>query len=361
MLTSINLSLSSACSANCIYCPGDRGQNGNQKNMPFELVKKIVDEVCTEYFKKKHKIERFEIGENGDAFLNKDIIRILRYIKSKLPEIKIEVFTNFLHLTKEKSVVILNENLIDYFRCNIDGSSSENYFYVKRAGYEVLKKNLIDFLEIRRQLNSKTPLFIHALTLKSYINTVRYHLGAWPIKLKDKNLRCIKDDFSAIKRNWEKLIDPDKDKITRVVDIFLWAERDSVDYRKIDYKKYLCAQLQRIKQEAFIAPGGTWYACCYDSKNELVLGNVNESGIDEIYESRKRKEMFELLAMKEFQAVGGPCETVNCCQKVCYLTFMDAMSSKIKNKFRIISPAFYKTLRSIKHSFLYRRPGQSNK
>ncbi|MBN1385105.1 MAG: radical SAM protein [Elusimicrobia bacterium] len=357
MLTSINLSLSSTCSANCIYCPGDRGKNAKQKHMSLELAKKIVDEICSQYFKEKHKIERFEIGENGDAFLNKDVIKILRYVKSKLPEVKIEVYTNFLHLTKEKTVIILSENLIDRFHCNIDGSNSENYFYVKRADYKTFEENLIDFLEIRKQLNNKTPLFIHVLTLRSYINTVRYHLGTWPIKLKDKKLRHIKDDFAVIKRNWEKLIDSDKDRITRVLDIFLWAERDNVDYKKIDFRRYSCSQLGRIRHEAFISAGGTWYACCYDSKNELVLGNVNESGIDEIYESRQRKEMIQLLENKEFQAVGGPCKTVNCCEKVCYLTFTDAMLSRIKERFKTIIPRFYETLRSIKHSFLDRRHG----
>ena len=357
MLKSINLCLSSACSANCIYCPGNRGQNANQKNMSIGLVKKIVDEVFSEYFKEKHKVEKFEIGENGDAFLNKQTIEILRYIKSKLPGIKIEVYTNFLNLTKEKSKVVLNEKLIDYFHCNIDGSNNENYFYVKRADYGIFKKNLIDFLEIRRQLNSRAPLFIHVLTLKSYINTVRYHLGTWPIKLKDRRLVRIKDDFPAVKRYWKQFIDPDKDTITRSVDIFLWAERDSVDHTNLDLKKYSCTQLRRIKQEAFIASEGSWYACCYDSKNELILGNVNESGIDQIYESQQRKKMIELLEKREFQAVGGPCKSVNCCQKVYYLTFLDVIASKIKKKLKAISPALYEKLRSIKQSLFPRGQG----
>ena len=29
--------------------------------------------------------------------------------------------------------------------------------------------------------------------------------------------------------------------------------------------------MSRVTREAFIAPDGTWYACCFDSNNQLVL------------------------------------------------------------------------------------------
>jgi MoaA/NifB/PqqE/SkfB family radical SAM enzyme len=86
MLESVNLSLASACGANCIFCPANRGKRITAKLMPFPVLKKVVDELSSSSFKKKHNVLRIEIGENGDAFLNRDIIKILLYIKKKLPQ-----------------------------------------------------------------------------------------------------------------------------------------------------------------------------------------------------------------------------------------------------------------------------------
>jgi len=71
--------------------------------MPFSLVKRIVDEVSSDEFRKLHGIVRFECGENGDAFLNPAIIDILRYIRTSLPNCSIEIFTNFQNLTKDRA------------------------------------------------------------------------------------------------------------------------------------------------------------------------------------------------------------------------------------------------------------------
>lgn len=47
MLTDINLSLSSACGADCIFCARDRGAKIKEKVMPLGLVKKITAELSS--------------------------------------------------------------------------------------------------------------------------------------------------------------------------------------------------------------------------------------------------------------------------------------------------------------------------
>jgi len=283
--------------------------------MSFELVKKIVNEVSSEGFRQKHNIKTFILGENGDAFLNPDIIRILRYIKSKLPEVKIILFTDFQYFSKDKAQIILGGRLINYFYCNIDGSNERNYFLVKKPDFKVVTKNLIDFLEVRRELKNESKLNIIVLTLNHYIKTIRKNFGFYPVKLQGLKYTNIPDDFSIIKKQWKKLLDSEKDKIYKSV-IIGWAERDNVNYQDIDYQKYSCPNLLRLKQEAFIAPDGTWYACCFDSNNELVLGNVMIESIDKIYSGQIRINLVERLEKKEFDKINGPCRTVNCCQAI---------------------------------------------
>jgi hypothetical protein len=242
--------------------------------------------------------------------------------------------------------------LISSFFCNIDGSNERNFFVAKGLELATVKKNIVDFLDIRDKLCNGSGLNIVVLTLATYIKAVGYYLGSYPVKLMDHKLVTVKDDFLLIKKNWEKLLDPKKDTISRVTSPFFWAERNMVDSQKLDYKKYQCNRLQRIKEEAFIGPDGTWYACCYDSNMELALGNVAIDNIDTIYSSQARKYLIEKLEKREFQKIGGPCKTVNCCQPNYYyknaiITFI--MSTIFKH------PYLYTVLKILKDKIIHRK------
>jgi radical SAM protein with 4Fe4S-binding SPASM domain len=314
MLKSINLCLSSVCSANCIFCPSDRGKNIKTKIMPFECLKKIVDEMSSENFRRKHNVDSIIIGENGDALLNKDFIAMLRYIHSNLPNIKVVLYTNFKHLGADKIETILKEGLVSLVRTNIDGSTPENYYNAKRLNIEDTDENIRASILLRKKYKSCVPLYISILTLNKYIHTILKNYKFYPSKLTDRGLINIKDDFGAIKRKYARVIDKQLDKIFNIYGAFGWAERGQIDKNKINYKKYACPNIIRIRHEAFIAPDGTWYACCFDSANELTLGNVWEKSMEEVYSSEKRKMLIQLLKNQEFKKIGGPCATVNCCQ-----------------------------------------------
>ena len=62
MLRSINLSLSSLCGADCIFCPTDtRGTRMREKNMSFDIIEKIVNEISSDNFKQNHSIKKIKM------------------------------------------------------------------------------------------------------------------------------------------------------------------------------------------------------------------------------------------------------------------------------------------------------------
>jgi sulfatase maturation enzyme AslB (radical SAM superfamily) len=73
MIKSISLSVSSVCNANCIFCPSDRADRIKERFMPFGLAEKVIDEAASRAFSKNHQVETVCVGENGDAFLNKEL------------------------------------------------------------------------------------------------------------------------------------------------------------------------------------------------------------------------------------------------------------------------------------------------
>jgi MoaA/NifB/PqqE/SkfB family radical SAM enzyme len=322
-LKAINLSLASACGADCIFCPADRGQRIRRKVMPLHYVHKIVTEISSDAFKAQHSLEKIEVGENGDASLNKNFIEILRLIKDALPHVHVEYVTNFQNLNEDKANIILREKLIDSIICNIDGSSADNYFNVKRLELDQTWTHLEYFINQRDQLGTVVPVSVMVLTLNKYIQTIKKNYDFYPAKLKDFSLIQVPDDFRTTKKKLKGLLNPKKDKVLRSW-VFGWAERAQVDTSGLNYQRYLCPLLLRIKREAFIAPDGTWYACCFDSNNELVLGNVVETSINEVFSSDERRDLIRLIEQQQFGRIGGPCKTVNCCQIV--------YTSKVKTK-----------------------------
>ncbi|MBU2634602.1 MAG: radical SAM protein [Nanoarchaeota archaeon] len=338
-LKSIDLALSSACGANCIFCPTNRGKRIKQKIMPFKYAEKIINEVSQDF-----EIQRVSVGENGDAFLNQDIIKILRLIKLKLPNTKTTLSTNFQNFTPDKIDIILRERLIDEFSCNIDGSNEQNYFNTKRLNYKNTMNNLAYFLETRKKLKHYPPLNVYVITFHRYLHTIYNNFKFYPSKLKGFNIKKllkIPDDFLIIKRQLEKILNTQKDTVTEVRPL-AWAEREQFIEKygtdKINYKKYPCPLFPSIPNQAFIAPDGSWYMCCLDSNTEIVFGNVIKQSVKEVYHSPKRKELIKMLQNREYTRIGGPCKTVNCCQFISK-TKLELIIYKIKRvifKFKTI-------------------------
>ena len=148
--------------------------------------------------------------------------------------------------------------------------------------------------------------------MRHYVDAVRVHLGRNPSRIDDQRLLTLEDDFDSIKVRISPFL-REGDQFGRSSPMF-WAERNSVDVNDLDYDKYLCPLIERVCTEAFIAPDGTWYACCFDSNNQLVLGNVYETSLSEVERGEVRRNLIRRLSEKKFGEIGGPCATVNCCQ-----------------------------------------------
>ena len=301
MLRGINLSLSSLCGAKCIFCPENRGQRIKKKIMPFDYVQRIVSEIKEENRIKRNKIEWMSLSENGDCFYNPELIKIMRHIKQELPDIKLCIFTNFQLFTADKIKIMLKEDILNTVYCNIDGIE-DGYEMVKNIPFKTVIKNLNDFLDIRKELKSKVPLTVYIISYYRYLIIRKYG---------DKNQvdYATEETRDYLRYTFKKkFITEDSIKVPRIMD---WAIRDQIKPEDIYYKD--CPNLFRVEHEAFIAPDGTWYACCLDSNNELDLGNIIRYSINEIYEGKERKDLINKLKNREFKKIKGPCKTVMCC------------------------------------------------
>ena len=198
ILRSVNLSLSSSCGADCVFCPDDRGRRIAAKNMPLDAAAKIIDEAATPSFRGKYQTASFHIGENGDCFINRDAIDVLRHIKRKAPDMAVFVWTDLQTFTPEKMEIVVSERLLSTVGLNIDGATNDTFAAVKRLDMEYVREYLPFFIALQEKHQVKMPLFIISLTMRHYVDAVRSHLGRNPFRIRDEALLDTKDDFEEV-------------------------------------------------------------------------------------------------------------------------------------------------------------------
>jgi len=314
MLKCINLSLSNRCNAKCIWCPKSRGTKNNF-DLSYDIVVKIVDEISNPTF--PFKVDMIHVSENGEALYNQDFLKILRYIKKKLPDISINFLSNFGLMTAEISETLLKEKLLTSAQVNIDGHNAGSYKAAKEISFKSVIKNVKYFLQMREKYDPNFDFCINVMPAAEYAITVSQSFHVLPDRLEPGSTIPF-STFESTKQVLRRFV-PDNVRI-RHSKSGLWSERKLVANGTLKFpvpnEELNCPLIDRVKSEAFIAPNGDWYACCLDDNNDLVLGNVLNSSILEIYNSSSRRQLIEKLEARKFDEIGYPCNAVAACQTI---------------------------------------------
>lgn len=312
MIENLGLSLSMVCSADCVYCPRPHARRSETPFMNLKLVDKILTES------KVYHIRSIDVGENGDAFLNPEIIPILRLIRSKSNAV-IRMFTNFRNFGPELIDAVLGERLLDKVITNIDGATPEAYSNIKGLRLGRVEENILRFLARNKELESPVQFRIQALTLNHYVSTVRRVLGRNPTHVPE-HLLDTADDFEAIVARWRpRGIVPVRSVVT------LWAENPEPETNWGLFQRTVrrvrrrlrpkpCRMLATIRRGFLVAPSGKVYLCCADFNCELVIGDLTRQSVQEVVQSDIRRELIAKLERREFDSVGGPCRTSELCR-----------------------------------------------
>lgn len=307
-LREINFAVSNICNANCIFCPRSFvSVESNKRFMPVELVQKVMQEVSQKKFKEIHPVVNCVCSENGEPFLNPNILDILRTVR--MYDMGILLFSNFALVNEKIALAVITEHLADGIHLNIDGASFESYRAAKGLDLDVVERNVKRFIEIRDYMKSPIHLWGHIITQASYSDAVVREFGRPPVKLKEPIHR---EDRIETLLKWQSVLKPPLDTIG-IDSVMFWAERYGAA-PLIKSQGWKCPNLDRVKHCAYINPEGTWYACCFDAGNELVIGNVHESSLERLAKSDKRKKLIADLESGRFEHIGWPCSRVDACQ-----------------------------------------------
>ncbi|MBW2304024.1 MAG: radical SAM protein [Deltaproteobacteria bacterium] len=282
----IGLSLTVRCQAKCIYCPADRGRLINPKDMPFELAAKIIDEASL-----NDRVKTVHLSENGEALLSPHFLDIFYYLRKKMPYVRVMLHTNMEKMDKRMAQEVLKLKLNEILP-NMDGASKTTFEYAKGINFENVKKNLIDFIDLRDRMDSDCKITIQVLSPNRYLRRV---VGI------DTD---IPDDSTQVKEYWTPLLGP-QDKIVVMRGGYRWAIRDKV--KRIKTGPCLFLNKNGVNPSAYIAPSGAMYVCCLDENARVVFGNVWNDSIESIWNGERRRSIMNKLNMRRYEQIGEPC------------------------------------------------------
>ena len=248
----IDIELSSLCNLSCPMCyttTDEFKQKINQKNMSFELFKKLIDEAS------QYNLYSIRLSLRGEAFLNKNIFDMIKYAKnSGIKEVSTLTHGGILNEDGFEKLIDLD---LDWLTISFDGLG-ETYDKIRHPlKFDDAVEKIKNYSEIKKKRGVVKPVI--------KVQTV------WP----------------AISKNPDKFFNTFKDISDQI------ASNPLIDYlgndTDIEYENdFTCPQLW---ERLVIGADGTVMMCSNDEFEQNKLGNVTDDSIYEIWHGKKLNDI----------------------------------------------------------------------
>ncbi len=259
----ISIESSSFCNADCIMCPREL-LSRKKGNMSMDLYRKIIDE-CAEYARHVKLIQPFMFGE---SFINKQLVEMIAYTKSRLPRTPVNVSTNGSLIDPAKAQELIDCKL-DKINIDIDGATAETFESV-RVGldYDQVVENARYLMELKRTTGSKTP----------------------EITVTIINMAETQHEIEAFKSLWQSIAD-------NVVIQSYTTWTGSVEDKNVGGQAAASATggftfpCKHPWEEFVIANDGRVSICCLDFDFKVEVGDVSKQTIREVWHGAPIQEI----------------------------------------------------------------------
>jgi radical SAM protein with 4Fe4S-binding SPASM domain len=251
--------LTSDCNYSCVMCPNKDLRKEDRGLMPLELFKKIVDEAADWVFE-------INLAHRGESLLHSQIPEIVALAREK--KIFTRLHTNGSLLTEDLSRRLIEEGL-DRLSISFDGFDKATYEKIRRGGdFDKTAANIVRFLQIKRELGSKTP--------ETAIEVIKFP----PVEAGTESAESFRKRFEGLPldsfvmkdlHNWAGEIRTDKPGKHYSVCTFPW-------------------------NALVILWDGAVLPCTQDFFGTYVVGNANQSSLEELWNGEGMRELRRRLA-----------------------------------------------------------------
>lgn len=263
---------SSMCNFRCSFCPcggahKEIWSNNKRTNiMSYELYRKVIDDL-TEF---DSPLKTLRLYKEGEPLLNKRLPDMINYARKKKITKRIDFTTNGSMLEKDLALAILDAG-IDRIHISVEALTAEEYFNI--SGVKLDFDKYLDRLEFLYENRGNTKIFI---------------------KISDAGLgKHSEDEFVNIFGGI-----CDEYSIEHITPV--WPEFKLNDNIRTDYDHNIYGDSFKesnnmvcpyIFYSLCVNSDGTVSACLMDWNHQLIVGNVNELSLKEIWNSEKMNDM----------------------------------------------------------------------
>jgi len=253
----IDVETTNVCNLRCTICPQPQ-QTRKIGYLNLAVAKKIIDEVAI------YGLERMCLSLFGEPFLNKDFFDISRYAKKSNKIDHLYISTNALLMDERISRELIDSGL-DKIIISIDGASKETYEKIRVGGdYDKLISNVENFIRIREASGGNGPrIAVQIIRMKETDKEVDKFYKFWQDKINQTDQIDVKEHFT-----WAKKVEGSGVESAGKIAV------------KVPCLTYLWSNMA-------IYWNGDMTVCCYDSDADLVIGNINENSIHDVWHSEK--------------------------------------------------------------------------
>jgi len=240
-------------------CPRDE-LNRKLKMMDFQLFKKIINE--TKEYTKFVWLHGF-----GESLIHPQIDDFIKYCKKN--HMKTGLSTNCTLINENMSRKLLNTRL-DHIIFALDGATKETYEKIRlRADYKEVTNNVNMFLKMKEEMRLKKPrVTVQAIEMSKNEAEIELFKKQWYNKNVDEILI--------------RLVSTYADQIGGIKEL---SKQQQVLATR---KRYPCILLWK---SVVVFADGSVVPCCMDFNGKIILGNVKEKSLKEIWNDKKMLEL----------------------------------------------------------------------
>ena len=254
---SILIETCSLCQGQCIFCPYKDIRRGQETEyLGEDIVAKVLSEI------RNYNVKRISLFSNNEPLMDLRIYEFVKMTSTMLPNVEITLSTNGI-LLSEQVVNKLYENGLTTFYISIPTLNSDDYKQI--MGIELDRV----LNQIRKFYNTEQASMLRIAAPKAR----SFDEFAFREEFRKNGIKVCPWDIEYVD-SWQL----DKEKLDKYFDSNSVSE--------------LC---DRPMDQAVISANGNMTICCRDWRESVVLGNVKDNSIYEIWHGQKYRNIQELI------------------------------------------------------------------
>ncbi len=258
--TIFTIETTNVCNLNCIMCPR-REMTRKMGIMDLGFFKKIVDQA-------KPYNRWILLHGMGEPLTDKHIFEMIDYCESN--GIKVELSTNCTLLDKENAKKLLKTKLSRLI-LSVDAVTEGTYKKIRRQGdFNKVMENINNFLEMKKESRSKTEIVLQLIVMKENKKEINDFVGKWQGKVS------------------KVLVKPFSSWAGQLSEIGELGEEGYRYQNAVPKTRPACYYLWK---SVVVQWDGKVVPCCRDFNSKIVLGDLKEQTLAEIWKGKKIKAM----------------------------------------------------------------------